>query len=816
MKQIAGPTVTFRSLPLLCMCLVFASVGVVARQTANSVTIVGHVVDTSGASMAGTTITLRDAAGAVTARTATNSAGQFSISGVLPGEYALEAERKLFETSLEQISVSDGKPPFELQIVMKVATRRETIDVFQQEGYAVMATTIATKTDTPILELPLSVQVVPQEVLKDQQVTRIEEAVRNVSNIYQTKAAFSDFADQFVIRGFLNNQVVYRDGFRIDTGFSGKQETADIEQIEVLKGPASILYGRIEPGGLINYTTKKPLLDSHYALQQQFGSFATYRTSLDATGPISGNKLAYRFNASYEHNASFRQFVGDERWFLAPVVQWKISPVTQLSVAWEYFNNKTTPDNIGLIPYGDRPLSGLVSVNDVLQNFPIDRNLGEPTDFHDGTQQTANASFSHLFNQRWQLNAMFNFAVSNEKGGGAYADFSTDEDVNLGILRRIPEMSQIGLMFRTHVVTYAFDINMLGKFNIWGVKHNLLLGGDYYRQSPDETCCGINGLLLDDISIFAPVHGVTIGPVDPSLAFTIFGNLGWYGLYLQDQVQLPYHLFVLAGLRYDMAHDRVSSKYGEGGSSDHKISPRVGILWQPREWLSLYGSYVENFGATNGEVVDRNNRPLPPQTAEQWEVGVKTGFGKRLLGTLAYYDLAKQNIATADPLYPNDGRHALAIGAANSHGVELDMAGTILPHWNVIVAYAYTEAKIVTDLYLGTAGNRLSNVPKNGGRIWTTYSLLGGEPRRLTLGAGLTARSAREGDMKNDYLLPGFATVDAMASYSFPLSKSNLILQVNLHNLLNRNYFEASGDFLRGRIAPGSPLAVMSSIRFEF
>ena len=814
MKQIAGPPVIFRSLPLLCMCLVFASASAAAQQTTNSVT--GHVEDPSGASMAGAKITLRDAAGAEKARTATNFAGQFSISGVLPGNYVLEAERTRFETSREQISVSNGTPTPDLQIVMKVAARMETIDVFQQEGYAVTATAIATKTDTPILELPLSVQVVPQAVLQNQQVTRIEEAVRNVSNVYQTKAAFSDFADQFVIRGFLNNQVVYRDGFRIDTGFSGKQETADIEQIEVLKGPASILYGRIEPGGLINYTTKKPLPDSRYALQQQFGSFTTYRTSLDATGPISGNKLAYRFNASYEHNASFRQFVGDERWFLAPVVQWKISPVTQLSVAWEYFNNKTTPDNIGLIPYGDRPLSGLVSVNNVLQNFPIYRNLGEPTDFHDATQQTANVSFSHLFNQRWQLNAMFNFAVSNEKGGGAYADFSTDEDVNLGILPRTLEVSQIGLMFRNYVVTYAFDINMLGKFNTWGVKHNLLLGGDYYRGQPDQTCCGINGLLLDDISIFAPVHGVTIGPVDPSLAFTIYGNLGWYGLYLQDQVQLPYHLFVLAGLRYDMAHDRVSSKFGEGGSSDHKISPRVGIVWQPREWLSLYGSYVENFGATNGEVVDRNNKPLPPQTAQQWEVGVKTAFGKRFLGTLAYYDLTKQNIATADPLFPNDGSHALPIGEANSHGVELDLAGTILPHWNLLVAYAYTEAKIVNDLYFGTAGNRLSNVPKNGGRIWTTYSLLGGEVRRLTLGAGLTARSVREGDMKNDYLLPGFATVDAMASYSFPLRKSNLMLQVNIHNLLSRDYFEASGDFLRGRIAPGSPLAVMSSIRFEF
>lgn len=816
MKQIARSPVFARSPTLVCLCLLFASAWAVAQQRTNSVIITGHVEDSSGASMAGAKITLLDAAGTVTTRTSTNSEGQFSITGVLPGEYVLQAERKMFETSREQISVFERKPPPDLQVVMKVATRRETVDVFQQEGYAVTATAIATKSDTPILEMPLSVQVVPQEVLQDQQVTRIEEAVRNVSGVYQTNAWIGEFADQFVIRGFLNYQILYRDGFRMDTGYVGRHETANIEQIEVIKGPASILYGRMEPGGLINYTTKKPLPDSHYALQQQFGTFDSYRTSLDATGPISEDKLAYRFNGSYEHDGSFRQFVGDERWFLSPVVQWKISPTTQLLVAWEYFNNKTTPDNIGLIPYGDRPLSGLVNVNNVLQNFTPDRNLGEPTDFQNSTQQMVNVSFSHLFNQHWQVNAMFNTAITNEKDGGAFGDLSTNADVNLGILPRMFEGSEIGLAERWHGVTYSFDVNVLSKFNTWGVKHNLLLGADYYRINYDFTCCGINGLLLDDISIFAPVHGVTIGPVDPSLAFTIYGNLGWYGLYLQDQVQLPHHFFVLGGFRYDMAHDLVSSKYGKGGSSDHKISPRVGVLWQPREWLSIYGSYVENFGATNGEAVDRNNQPLPPETAQQWEVGVKTAFGRHFLGTLAYYDLTKQNIAVADPLFPNDGSHALPIGEANSHGVELDLAGTILPHWNLLIAYAYTEAKIVNDLYFGTAGNRLSNVPKNGGRIWTTYSLLGGEVRRLTLGGGLTARSAREGDMKNDYLLPGFATVDAMASYSFPFSKSNLMLQVNVHNLLNRNYFEASGDFLRGRIAPGRPLAVMSSIRFEF
>src|SRR5271166_6464839 len=166
MKQTAGSAMILRSPALVCLCLILASGWVMAQPVATSVT--GHVEDSSGASMAGAKITLLDDGGTVKAKTATNSAGQFSISGVLPGKYVLEAEHKMFETSRAQISVSEGEPPPDLQVVMKVATRRETVDVFQQEGYAVTATAIATKTDTPILEMPLSVQVVPQEVLQDQ------------------------------------------------------------------------------------------------------------------------------------------------------------------------------------------------------------------------------------------------------------------------------------------------------------------------------------------------------------------------------------------------------------------------------------------------------------------------------------------------------------------------------------------------------------------------------------------------------------------------------------------------------------------------
>src|SRR4051812_22101033 len=258
---------------IFCMCLLLQA-GATAK--ANGVSeIRGFVEDATGASLAGVRVTLRNATGYANAQTTTDAAGHFSIFSLPPGEYLIEAQRKMFETSRTVISVSAATPT-SVRIAMKVAPRRETVEVVQPSEYAVIASSIGTKTDTPILETPVSVQTVPQKVIEDQQVTRIEQAVRNVSGVYRTNAWLGGFADQFVIRWFSNYEILYRDGFRMDTGYVGKHDTANIEQIEVVKGPASILFGRMEPGGVVNYTTKKPLPGSHYAIQQQIGSFDSY------------------------------------------------------------------------------------------------------------------------------------------------------------------------------------------------------------------------------------------------------------------------------------------------------------------------------------------------------------------------------------------------------------------------------------------------------------------------------------------------------------------------------------------------------------
>ncbi|MCK9609242.1 MAG: TonB-dependent receptor [Methylomonas sp.] len=196
----------------------------------------------------------------------------------------------------------------------------------------------ATKTDTPIMETPFSVQVVPKQVLEDQQVVRLDQAVRNVAGV-NTSSLNQGNTDGFIIRGFQNN-ITYRDGMLLPTFLGGgttKREMANLERVEVLKGPGSILFGRSEPGGIINMVTKQPLATPYYSLQQQFGSYDFYRTTIDATSPLTkDDTLLYRLNMSYETAGSFRDFVDSERVFIAPVLKWNISQRTQATFELEY------------------------------------------------------------------------------------------------------------------------------------------------------------------------------------------------------------------------------------------------------------------------------------------------------------------------------------------------------------------------------------------------------------------------------------------------------------------------------------------------
>ncbi|SEM90050.1 TonB-dependent siderophore receptor [Nitrosomonas marina] len=664
--------------------------------------------------------------------------------------------------------------------------------------YNVPSATTATKTNTPIMETPMGIQVVPKSVLNDQQAITLEQSLNNISGVFPG-LGFNG-VETFNIRGF-DTFDYYRNGVRFQSALTqtGNREIANLERIEVLKGPASILFGRIEPGGMINLVPKAPQANSYYSLQQQFGSYNLYRTTLDATGGLNqDDSLLYRLNFAYEDKGSFRQFVNNHHFFVAPVIQWRISNRTQITAEMEYKTGKFTPD-YGFPAIGNRPA-----------NLPVNRNLGESFSKGSYDEITAGFHWSHALNDNWEIKHRFYLQRTDEEDNAVIpSGLRTDNRI----------LDRFFAGFRNNdVETYTTNVDITGNFETFGIRHTVLMGGDYYNFKN-------SGLLIDNfnfpsIDILNPIHGGTAAR-DPLDDFLFATREDWFGLYFQDQIKLPYNVHILAGFRYDNARIEADNTFGGVttflDSKQDRISPRVGVLWQPVPFVSFYGNYVENFGAPNLFATGINGQSLRAETAQQWEAGIKTEFfDGRLSATAAWFQLTKQNMAVGhpDPQLAAQGFSVLT-GEARNEGVELDINGELLPGWNVIANYAYIDSDI-TRANDATLGNRFPNVPKHAGNIWSTYAFQNESLRGLKIGGGVTLRGKREGNLDNDFQMPGYAVFNLMTSYAIKLGKARLTAQFNVNNLFDKEYFPSSGGFNRMRITVGTPRVFLGSIRIEY
>ena len=598
-------------------------------------------------------------------------------------------------------------------------------DPYNQD-YVLPNATSGTKTDTPIMETPLNVQVVSKQVLKDQQVIRLDEALKNVSGVTTGSFAYGAGnpgapSQQITLRGFAS-ETFFRDGFRLQQG-SASREMANVEAVEVLKGPAAILYGMVEPGGMVNVITKKPLATPYYALNQQFGSYNLYRTTLDATGPLTkDDTLMYRMNMSYENSGSFRDLVFNDNVFLAPVLKWNVSPKTQATLEMEYQHKNFVADT-GFVPLNyEWPYTGLGTII----NTPVNRNFGEYSPRIQDTIFTG-LNWWHQFNDDWSIKHRVSVnKVKSNTPLSAYpiqnfsdpnlVTFSQSFTPNVTVApgQNIYSFTDFNLLSQND--TYSTNIDLTGHFATLGLKHTLLFGGDYYRL--DAVSSGVQdraaynnwnngGPPISYVNLNNPVYPGTNFPgvYDPTSWSKTTSNTDQYGLYIQDQIKLPYDVHVMGGIRYQYIHQKSVTQDYTGlvtpglAQTQDAVTPRVGILWQARDWLSTNANYTESFGANQG-LMWPNSQVVPPTSASQYEGGIKTEFFEgRLRATLAYYDLNKTNVAASDP----DGTHicggipggcTLAIGEVHSHGPEVDIQGQILKGWNVIATYTNTSINV--------------------------------------------------------------------------------------------------------------------------
>lgn len=662
-----------------------------------------------------------------------------------------------------------------------------------QRVYSASDSSTATKTDTPIAEIPFSIQVVNEALMQEQQAYRLEDVVRNVSGIHSQTMAFSSAYETLQSRGF--DTQPFRDGVRM---MFITVPLANAERVEVLKGPAAIQYGRVEPGGMVNVVTRKPQADTSRELELQLGSFGFARATADLTGALTEDRAwMYRVDAEGLDKQSFIDHAFNQRLFVAPSLAWQVSPATRVDLAYEH-RDESEAGGTGVPAIGERPASVRIS------SF-----YSEPGLHNHYLSDAANLKLSHKLSDAWTLRSGLgiykgNFKYANISGNTLAADNVT--------------LSRWGLASDfDHRNTDDAYLDLQGKLSLGGLQHTLLLGvdrhhfdnhGNWSDQSPA------------DININHPVYSVDV-PAFLAAAPTSFWQRtdAWTGVYAQDQIQFAGDWHALLGGRCD----RTDMLTGYSGTSlddaravattkhESRFSPKLGVTYQAQPGLVLYASYASAFGGWPSTALTKSGAMVKPETSTQYELGTKVELlDGRLSATVALYDLSKQNVATTDP---SDNRYSLSIGEVRSRGLEVDVSGKLGPGTSLIAAYAYNDVQI-TRSNNGDQGQHLANAPRHAGSVWLRHELSGADWHGLSLGGGLVASSDAPGDNASSFRLPGYSRLDAYAAYRFKLAGHTATAQLNLNNLLDKVYYPSAQG--RAGVMPGEPRTLMASLRASF
>jgi len=820
MSRLARPTILFVSL------LFFTSTALNAQQTyavAQSPGLTGTVLDPTGRAFANAKVTL-STSDKVLAETLTGSQGRFAILTAYQGQATLVVEAIGFSTLQRSFLLTHA--PVDMELTLSLASIQQSVTVNESPGYAAVDAAAGTKVDLPLMATPITVQVIPQQVLQDQQTVKLIDALVNVSGVAPTNDAYNT-SDSFSIRGYDANSLLYQDGIRLDenadSGFS--QGMANVEQVEIVKGPASVLYGQGEPGGLVNITTKKPQPDRFGHFEQQFGGHSFFRTVGDLNLPFDSAHLMTRLVFDGLNAGSFRNFIHTNEARFFPSITWHPNQTVDLTIRGSYGSGSDYFDNG--IPFIARPASGtnIVAVGSTA-NVPLSGNF---VDSHSNWERIHQFDIRPTLTVRlaedWSLRLTYKYfyVTSPVPLDEVYAG-DADSAGDLGRFGFLTDYS--------HHKTDQVVADLPGKFPLGKIKNTFLVGFDF---SKDFGAYDYNTVCPATINIHAPDYNQPIltgaDCLGSGLGYNRLGYLA-YGGYIQDLAELPWHIFVLGGVRMNWAESfETFTGVFEGTSDVHErpANPRAGLLWQANDHVSLYGSYSSNYGNSALGSNSPGQRFLPPESANQVEFGAKTEwFDRRLTASTAIYRIIKHNVPSPDPSNPEV---TIAIGTARTQGVEFDVAGQVTNAVRVIASYSNLQAVTTSDTnsILSTGipsekGLAFPSIPHVTGSLWATWEPRQGQLRGLRLGGGLNGHAGEQAyqtyyDVNFNPLgleadrIGSTAIVHLMAGYEHVWSRACISAQVNIGNLTNRHYFS---NVNVGQAQPGAPFNILPALEIKF
>ncbi|HCM9309996.1 TPA: TonB-dependent siderophore receptor [Enterobacter kobei] len=659
-------------------------------------------------------------------------------------------------------------------------------------GYQPLNTSTATLTTMPMLDIPQVVNTVSDKVLADQHATTLDEALYNVSNVVQTNT-LGGTQDAFVRRGFGAN----RDGSIMTNGLRTvlpRSFNAATERVEVLKGPASTLYGILDPGGLINVVTKRPEKTFGGAISATSSSFGGGTGQVDVTGPIDGTRLAYRLTGEYQDEDYWRNFGNERSTFIAPSLTWFGDDAT-VTVLYSHRDYKTPFDR------------GTIFDLNTKQPVNVDRNtrFDEPFNITDGQSDLAQLNAEYRLNSQWT--AKFDYSYSQDKYSDNQARVMA-YDAKTGNLTRRVDATQ-GSTQRMH----STRADLQGNVDIAGFYNEILTGVSYENYDLLRTdmmrCKNVKGF-----NIYHPVYGkldkcTTVSAADSDQTL----KQESYSAYAQDALYLTDKWIAVAGMRY-----QYYTQYAGKGrpfnvntdSRDKQWTPKLGLVYKLTPSVSLFANYSQTFMPQSS--IASYIGDLPPETSNAYEVGAKFDLFDGVTANIALFDIHKRNVLYTESI----GGETIAktAGRVRSQGVEVDLAGSLTENTNIIASYGYTDAKVLEDP--DYAGKPLPNVPRHTGSLFLTYDIHNAfAGNTLTLGGGGHGVSRRSATNGADYYLPGYFVADAFAAYKMKLQYP-VTLQVNVKNLFDKTYYTSSiaTNNLGNQI--GDPREVQFTVKMEF
>lgn len=826
---------------LLMFCC-FSLTTVFAQQTTE---VRGRVTDENKQPLIGVDVVLEGTSIGVS----TNDKGFYELRNVPVGKQTIVFSYLGFQTLKIRTDVAPNPSGTHTHLDVQLSeelTALQEVEVIgrKESSYKNTNSFIGTKTASALKEVPQSVGYVTKELILDQGATTVNEVVKNISGVNQN-SSYNDFS----IRGFRatgnRNSGNLLNGMRAQTSLWKQSSLANIERVEVIKGPASALFGNAAPGGVINRVTKKPLFENKNSITVGVGSWNTLKTYGDFTGPLNPKKtLLYRLNLGYEKTDSFRDLQGSESIIAAPSFSYIPNEKTHINVDFVYqnFNGKI-----------DRGQS--VPADGNVYSTPISRSLSAANDFLKENTLNTTIALTHKFSDHISLNAIYlNSSYSEDMLEHTQANLYYKQIGNGANAFRYADPNKVMMTAnqrKRYFANNSFNTYFNFNFNTGILKHKLLVGYDYFisEQKAGSSSISAQGYLSKDKtkvvntytttanvlagSVQTPTTNVSVFDLYDPIAGNAYKDISKYiwkqntlnpyeeyshGVYVQEQIDISI-VKLLIGLRQEWFTETLNKETTKEISRQASaFIPRVGLVVEASENINLYSTWVKGFqpqGANIQSDPDRYGGPFDYMKSELYEVGLKTEwFNKRLSATLAVFKITQENSLEQSP---KAGKADWRVPVdEESNGFELDVAGQILPNFSVVVNYAYTDARIVKLKEEGTIKDlnvQRPSTPRHAANLWTKYIFENGSLKGLGAGIGVSYASERLGQVGRRATAasyPDYTLLNAVLYYKV----KDVQLQLNVNNVLNRTYWISGYDNLRN--FPGAPRNINASVTYRF